>query len=81
MSRGIHRNGNIDVDPLLLLPYYDISDISDCVNSGTSTGAPVDDLDGDSRDAPPDMVPLSIISFRMQFNRATGIDPTTAALI
>ncbi len=46
------QSGNIDADPLFAIPQngdYHLSSSSPCINTGTSDGAPANDIDGDSR--------------------------------
>ncbi len=47
---GWTGTGNIDCDPIFSAdPEYHLSDGSCCINAGTGSGAPADDIDGDTR--------------------------------
>ena len=50
--------GNINANPKFVSPAvddYDLLYYSPCINKGTSTGAPTEDIEGTSRSAPPDI--------------------------
>jgi hypothetical protein len=56
IAGGWTGTGNIDQDPLFLNSEdYHLQITSPCINKGTLTGAPLMDLDGNRRDADPDM--------------------------
>lgn len=53
---GYTGTGNIDSDPSFVgSGDYHLTSSSPCIDQGTTTGAPSDDIDGDTRDSYPDM--------------------------
>jgi hypothetical protein len=53
---GWSGTGNIDEDPLFVgNGDYQLQPKSPCIDKGTPTGAPLNDIDGNPRDAIPDM--------------------------
>lgn len=89
MDGGWAGTGNINADPLFVSPVmrdYRLTGGSPAIDAGTPMGAPVDDLDGNPRDAMPDMgayeylAPTSVLisSFADQ---ATPVSPFWLVLL